>query len=378
MQTQIRLGVVGFGGRGRSLFKLATRCFSGVVAVAVCDSDETNLGAAEQDYPETVLFSGFDRMLDSVELDAILVETPATFHAQLCSKALARNIHVMSDVPAAATMAEAKELWQVQQSSRAFYMLGANPNTWGFVDAAVELVEQGKLGKPYYMEAEYIHDIRSLFESTPWRKTYEGIRYCTHSLGPLLRLIDEDLEWVSCFDTGSHINQQEGQHDAMVAIFRSRSNVVVRLLISFVNNYPASIHGYRVYGTKGYFERRPGCGGVGPAKTLYYSTEHHEEKALHEIPVGETPKESGEKIADGHGGADYALLQRFFKAIQEELSSPISLREALRMTLPGIAAAESARAGGKLTRIKYPWSEPSVETSKEGTTASSRRPKGRG
>lgn len=366
MQTQIRLGVVGFGGRGRSLLKLATQCFSEVAAVAVCDSNEANLGLAEKDYPDIALFSGFDQMLDSAKLDALLVETPATHHAEFCSKALTRNIHVMSDVPATATMAEAHELWRVQQASRALYMLGANPNMYGFADAAVELVEQGRLGKPYYMEAEYIHDIRHLFESTPWRKTYESIRYCTHSLGPLLRLIDEDLEWVSCFDTGSHINQQEGQHDAMVAIFKSRSNVVVRLLTSFVNNYPACSHAYRIYGTKGYFERRPECEGAGPARTLYYSIEDHEKKALHEISVAEAPKESKGKPPGGHGGADYALLHRFLKAIKEGSTSPISLREALRMTLPGIAAAESARAGGKLTRIEYPWSEPnSVETGKE-------------
>jgi hypothetical protein len=59
---------------------------------------------------------------------------------------------------------------------------------------------------------------------------------------------------------------------------------------------------------------------------------------------------------DGHGGADTAILQAFFAAIRGGGPSPIPLREALRMTLPGIAAAESARAGGRLTVIRYPWS----------------------
>jgi predicted dehydrogenase len=229
---------------------------------------------------------------------------------------------------------------------------------WGFVDAAADLVRKGMLGAPYYMEAEYIHDVREWFALTPWRQNYESIRYCTHSLGPLLRLIDEDLEWVSCHDTGSHINKQEGQHDAMSALFRTRSNVVVRLLTSFINNYPACGHGYRVYGTKGYFERKPACEGTGPAKTFYYSTEHHDKKALYEIPVGEARPGSEAGAQGGHGGADYALLDRFFTAIRDGLPSPISLREALRMTLPGIAALESARTGGQLIRIRYPWSDP--------------------
>ena len=79
-------------------------------------------------------------------------------------------------------------------------------------------------------------------------------------------------------------------------------------------------------------------------------------EACAEIPVGEMPEETPPGAATGHGGADYALLARFYHAIRNGLPSPISLREALRMTLPGLAAAESARQGGKLTRIEYPWS----------------------
>lgn len=360
----MKLGVVGFGLRGQALFGLATRAFP-VEAAAVCDSVEANLAAAQQAYPRARRFSAFDQMLDEVRLDALMVETPAASHAELCAKALARGIPVLSDVPAVATWEEARLLWSAQQASRAFYMFGANANLWGFVETAVELVKQGKLGQPYFMEAEYIHDLRSMFGTTPWRQNYESIRYCTHSLGPLLRLIDEDLEWVSCFDTGSHINRQEGQHDAMTALFRTRSNVVVRLLTSFITNYPACGHGYRVYGTKGYFERARECEGAGPAKTLYYSEECHDKKTFHEIPVGEAPKDVDEKTAEGHGGADYALLQRFFTALRDGLPSPVPLREALRMTLPGIAAAESARLGGKLLRIRYPWSDPSSDAASE-------------
>ncbi len=356
MDGRIRLGLAGFGRRGRGLLDLAVRLFD-VDCVAVCDSDASNLEAARLAYPKAHVAADFDAMLDAARPDALLVETPATCHADFCCRALARNIHVMSDVPAVVSNAEAAELWRAQRASRAFYMLGANPNMWGFVDAAAELVEQGKLGEPYYMEAEYIHDLRSLFDSTPWRKTYESIRYCTHSLGPLLRLIKEDFEWVSCHDTGSHINHQAGQHDAMSALFRTRSNVVVRLLTSFINNHPGSGHAYRVFGTKGYFERSPACEGGGPARTLFYSTECHKEKALHEIHEGETPRGSFADADGGHGGADQELLRRFFSAVRTGGPSPVSLREGLRMTMPGIAALESSRQGGQLVRIEYPWAD---------------------
>ncbi len=360
MKKRIKLALAGYGRRGRSLLRLATGYFH-ADAAAVCDTGEANLKAAERDYPKAAFFHDFNRMLGETEPDAVLVETPANLHASLCAQALARNVHVMSDVPAADTLEEAQTLWQAQKKSRAIYMLGANPNMWGFADAAADLVRRGVLGEIYHMESEYIHDLRELLELTPWRKTYESIRYCTHSLGPLLRLINEDLEWVSCFGTGSHVDPREKRHDAMTAILRTPSNVVVRFTISFANNYPALVHGYRVYGTRGYFERRPAVKGAGPAKTLYYSTVHHHEKKLHAIPVGEAPTGSKTSPAGEHGGADYALLDRFFTSIREGKPTALSLREGLRMTIPGIAAAESARAGGKLTKIVYPWSLESDE-----------------
>lgn len=351
MPEKIRLGVVGYGRRGASLFDLAAKSFAVVAPSAICDLDPANRAAGEAKYPGVSLHADMEDMISRAKLDALIIATPATQHAKLGVEALSRNIHVLSEIPVVASVAEAGELWLAQQRSPAIYMTGANPNLWGFVDAATRLVKEGALGTPYYMEAGYIHDIRYLFEKTPWRRTYESIRYCTHSLGPLLRLMEEDLEWVSCFSTGSHVNQEAGQNDAMVAIFRTRNNVVVKLLTSFINHFPGMTHEYRVFGTRGYFERRNG-------RTRFYATAAHTEQKLVDLPVGEMPA-GLEVVADAaeHGGADYALLQKFLHAIEHRLPSPISLREGLRMTLPGLFAAESAQAGGRLTRIRYPWNQ---------------------
>ena len=60
--------------------------------------------------------------------------------------------------------------------------------------------------------------------------------------------------------------------------------------------------------------------------------------------------------AGGHGGADYALFHRFFTALRaNDPAHLISLKEGLRMSLPGIFAAESAEKKGELLKIRYPW-----------------------
>ncbi len=55
-------------------------------------------------------------------------------------------------------------------------------------------------------------------------------------------------------------------------------------------------------------------------------------------------------------GPDYAMRDALIQAVRAGGPSPISLREWVRMTLPGVDAAEAARQGGELTRIVYPWS----------------------
>ena len=72
------------------------------------------------------------------------------------------------------------------------------------------------------------------------------------------------------------------------------------------------------------------------------------------------PAYAGNPIAsgpNGHGGMDYAMLDEFFKAILENKPAPIPLRAGLAMTLPGIYAEESAKRGGQVLRMRYPWEE---------------------
>ena len=53
-----------------------------------------------------------------------------------------------------------------------------------------------------------------------------------------------------------------------------------------------------------------------------------------------------------------------FTALLEGKPAPISLREGLAMTLPGIYAEESAKRGGEVLRMTYPW-DPDFKTTLE-------------
>ena len=368
---KIRLGVVGLGHRGRELLKIAAK-FDSVIPVAVCDLLPHNWyekqwlcdSSMSEMFPDTVFYTEYEKMLDEANLDVVIVETGADIHAEFCCIALERNINVLSDIPNVASLEEAEKLWKAAQKSKAIISTGANPNEQKFAVMLKEFHESGLLGKPYCMEAEYIHwwmpgsdeDIH-LNENGDWRKLLIPIRYCTHSLGPLLAILNEDLRNVSCFGTGEHAEAQyEGfmTDDMMCAQFQTESGVIIRLQRNSRCRAQIGHHNYRVFGTEGYMERIDRFN----KPVIRYNSTKELDKNLKEIS-GEfmPPAYASNPDASGHDGIDYAMLDHFFTALLNGDPAPISLKEGLAMTLPGIYAEESAKRGGKVLKMRYPWDE---------------------
>ncbi|MEA2012875.1 MAG: Gfo/Idh/MocA family oxidoreductase [Verrucomicrobiota bacterium] len=354
MNKRLRLALVGCGGRGLGMIDIASS-FNDIELIALCDNNSKILKKASEKFPKAEVFDDFTTMLDNANLDILLVETPAKEHAEFAVEALKHNINVMTDIPCVSTLEEADELWEAQKNSSAMFMTGANPNMQAFIRSMQKVVKKDLIGKPSYIECEYIHDCRCYWEETPWRKTMEPIIYCTHSLGPMLTILKDDLRYVSCFDTGSHINNTDDQHDLMSALFRTEDNTIVRLMVSFINEYPDSHHHYRIIGTKGAWERSVDYGDG--EQCYFYSKDIHEEQKFYPTSSGVLLNEYiGNPNAKGHGGCDYALWDALIKALRSnEKIPPISLRQGLQMSIPGIFAAQSAANGGELTKITYPW-----------------------
>lgn len=367
---KVRLGVVGLGHRGRELTKCAS-LIENVEIAAVCDILPQNWYETQwlsdkplsEMFPETAFYEVYDKMLDEATLDAVIVETGADIHAEFCIKALEKNINVLSDIPNVASLKEAEALWQASLKSKAQIFTGANPNFQKFAVMLKDYYNKGLLGKPYCMEAEYIHwympksnETVHLNENGDWRRLLIPIRYCTHSLGPLLAILDEDLRKVSCFGTGMHADPSEyvnsKKDDMMCAQFATESGVVVRLMRNGRCRAKIGHHNYRVFGTEGYMERIDRSS----SPCIRYNSTKEQDNELHEIS-GEfmPPDYANNPNAVGHGGMDYAMLDQFVKTITDGSGNSVSLKEGLAMTLPGIYAEESAKRGGQVITMYYPW-----------------------
>ncbi len=373
MSKKIRVGIVGLGHRGRHMVTLSATC-DNVEIAAACDIKPVNWyekqwlsdDALANMFPDAVFYEDYDRMLNEANLDVVIVETGADIHAAFCVKALEKNINVLTDIPCVASLQEAEDLWKASQRSKAIICTGANPNYQKFTYLLRDFYKKGLLGNPYCMEAEYIHwyipksvDSVHLNENGDWRRLLIPIRYCTHSLGPLLTILEEDLRKVSCFGTGAHAPAEayggRKKDDMMCAQFQTESGVVVRLMRNGRCRAKIGHHNYRVFGTEGYMERierhyKP---------VIRYNSMKELDIECKEIG-GEfmPPAYANDPKATGHGGMDYAMLDQFFQRIGgKEDADVVTLREGLAMTIPGIYAEESAKRGGQVLEMLYPWDE---------------------
>ncbi len=368
---KIRVGVVGLGHRGRELIKIAG-LFDQVEIAAVCDVRPHNWyqqqwlcdAPMSEMFPETAFYEDYDKMLDEANLDVIVVETGADIHAEFCMKGLAKNVNVLTDIPVVANLKEAEDLWKASLVSKAAIYTGANPNYQKFAVLLTDFYNKGLLGKPYCMEAEYIHwsmpnseERIHLNENGDWRKLLSPIRYCTHSLGPLLTILDEDLRKVSCFGTGNHADESEyaaagKTDDMMCAQFQTESGIVIRLMRNSRCRAKIGTHTYRVFGTEGYMEKTERCSNP----VIRYNSMKELDTEMKEVSGERTPPAyANNPKAVGHGGIDYAMFDNIFKALAGEEAKVITLKEGLAMTLPGIYAEESAKRGGEVLTMYYPW-----------------------
>ena len=347
----IRVGLVGAAGRGgnfREAFEV-----SGARITAVCDLRTEALN--EWPDPQVERYTDYEQMLDRAELDAVVVGTPQHLHARQAMQALRRNLHVMSEVPAAVGIDEARELVTVAAASRAIYMLAENYCYWRENRLVAELARQGKFGELYYAYCSYLHDVRHMIPDTPWRRHWQmgidGNTYPTHSLGPVLKcLAGHRIARVACAGSGKHHHDAEGKpfhEDTTVTLCKTDRGALIDLRLTLVSPRPYETH-YELQGTTGAYHDGQLWLPELSEHPKWFSID--ELLARPEFAEKYLPEEwrnpPAEALNAGHGGGDFFEVRDFIRAMRGEIPSPIDIHAAMDMTLPGLVSQQSILRSG--------------------------------
>jgi predicted dehydrogenase len=348
----LNLGLAGAAGRGKC-FKDGIEA-SGLARIhAVCDIDPDRLDQAMQDMGASEKYIDYAEMIEKSDIDAVIVATPMQFHVTQSIMALKHGIHVMSEVPAAVSIEECRQLVEACQNSSCIYMMGENCNYMKPMVLIGQLVKAGLFGDVYYAEGEYLHELKELNEITKWRRRWQsgvnGITYGTHSLGPILSWMPGDRVCrVSCSGSGHHYVDRQGtpyqQEDTTAMTARTVMGRLIRLRLDMLSNRPASSR-YALQGTDGCYETGQGIWlkELCPDKQSWLSLQTLEEKYLPDsyknLPA--------QILKTSHDGSDYLETMDFITSIQSGGQSPIGIHESMDMTLPGLVSQISIQQEGR-------------------------------
>jgi predicted dehydrogenase len=146
----VRFGVVGFRGRGRSHITdiLAVK---GARIVALCDVDQTVLDAEAQklkDLGHTIrTYSDVRQMLESTEIDAISTATPNHWHAPITIWACQAGKDVYVEKPVSHNIWEGQQMIETARKHRRIVQSGTQSRSHSGIQEAVAWVHAGNLGK---------------------------------------------------------------------------------------------------------------------------------------------------------------------------------------------------------------------------------------
>jgi predicted dehydrogenase len=360
--TPIRFGIIGAVKRGSS-FVRALQAHPRAQLLALCDIQEEKLAEAAGELEIELTWTSDQAMLESGEIDAVIVATPMPLHVPQSVMALDLGIHVLSEVPAGVSYEQCRELVRSAKRSDATYMMAENytyirPNV-----IVKHIARQGLFGDMYFGEGAYIHELKGLNEVTIWRRKWQtginGNTYPTHSLGPVLQWMGERVTAVMAVGSGHHYSDPRGDRyeleDTVETLCRLSGGGLARIRLDMLSDRPHNMTWYALQGTDGAYEAGRGKGESGQI-WLRSRSEEPAWEPIEDLAEEFLPEEwlnpPEEALQAGHGGGDYWEIHDFVDAIASGTEPPIGIHGAMDMTLPGLASQQSIAEGSQWVAVE--------------------------
>lgn len=158
---RIRIGVIGTGGRGRYLMT-QLKTVPGAQMTALADVYGPRLlQAAEITGPGVAMVSDYRRLLDSHEIDAVLIATPDHWHKAITLDAIAAGKDVYVEKPVSHTIEEGVELVRVIEASKQVVQTGTQQRSWEHWILGKQIIDSGKLGQITFVHTYWYQHARA-------------------------------------------------------------------------------------------------------------------------------------------------------------------------------------------------------------------------
>ena len=206
-KNTIGLGVIGFGNMGRTVEVLRNAPDLRYELRAVCSLRADVLRQRAQQMGVPFWTTDYQELVSRKDVEVVVVYSPDHLHAKHALAAIEAGKHVVCGKPSGTTLEESRELVKlVRQKGVKFLAAYTLRQDQQFL-AAKKLLDDGDLGKLIALESHYLHDMRDVYEATPWRlQVPQDMMFgcCMHAID-ILRAVGGDVEWVQATANQGHL-----------------------------------------------------------------------------------------------------------------------------------------------------------------------------
>jgi predicted dehydrogenase len=260
----VRVGFIGVGHNGRAHIEAHRRLGLSDVA-AICDANAALLEKVSRDLGISRAFHSAEELCAEPDIDAVSIHTGDPFHKEPFLTALKHGKHILIEKPLANTVEDVAEMVAATRAAdlklriAVGYILRFNP----VFEGVHELCRSGKLGKIYYLEGDYIHNL--LYQAGQTDPA-TGVNWYLRFEKPLVGGGSHPLDLLRWFSGGNVIeaagySAREAfpamrEDDCQVALFRFDTGAIAKVAALYGPRMDmAAFYNLRVYGTLGTVER---------------------------------------------------------------------------------------------------------------------------
>jgi len=122
---------------------------------AVCDIDRAHVEGFTSKRPSVKGYTDYRAMLDTGEIDVVLIATPNEFHQEMAEYALKAGVHVFLEKPMGVNREELDSILRTQQASGRQLAIDFELRVSFFGRRVKEIIDSGEIGKP--VGVEFVH-----------------------------------------------------------------------------------------------------------------------------------------------------------------------------------------------------------------------------
>ena len=187
----VRFGIIGVGNMGKSHINMHIKGEHKELRItAIADINAEHLAAAAELLPGVKTYDTAEALIDSGEVDAVIIATPHYDHSPIAQYAFAKGVHVLTEKPAGVYAKQVREMNEAAAKTDLIFGIMYNQRTNCVYRKMRELVQSGELGE--IRRVSWIitdwYRTQAYYNSGGWRATWAGegggvlLNQCPHNL----------------------------------------------------------------------------------------------------------------------------------------------------------------------------------------------------